>query len=76
MNANGLRDPDNDQHGETCFEEGHVPFCPGRAGGEHMFEDAEGYLRTPLSYELHEDDDEPPPWSNREGMPEFNGAFR
>ncbi len=53
---------------EHCFEEGHVFGCPGAAGGDHLvpddwFEDEEGYLRAPLSYE------------NREGLPEFNGAF-
>lgn len=68
MNANGVHDADNDQHGETCFEEGHLPGCQGAAGGDHLvpddwFEDEEGYLRAPLSYE------------NREGLPEFNGAF-
>ncbi len=69
MNPNASRS--DDLIPETCQEPGHVEWCPGRAGGEHeiesipadWFEDAEGYLRAPLSYE------------NREGDPAFNGAF-
>ena len=68
VNPNGINDPANDQHGEVCFEDGHLPGCPGAAGGDHLvppdwFEDEDGYLRAPLSYE------------NREGDPNFNGAF-
>lgn len=63
MNANAVHDRDNDQHGETCQEDGHIFGCPGAAGGDHLFEDEDGWLKTPLSYE------------NREGDPAFNGAF-
>ena len=69
MNANGIHDRDNDQHGDTCFEEGHIFGCPGAAGGDHLIEDADGYLRSPLTYEIVE------PWTNREGDPHLNGAF-
>ena len=52
----------------------HVHGCPGLVGGDHEInpdylvpdeweEDEEGYLVTRLSYE------------DREGQPEFNGAF-
>ena len=35
MSPNGVRDPGNTQRGVVCFEESHVPGCPGAAGGEH-----------------------------------------
>lgn len=54
INPNGCNDPENDQHGETCHEEGHVFGCPGAAGGDHLIEDEDGWLKTPLSYENRE----------------------
>jgi hypothetical protein len=35
MNGNG-HEVAADQHGEVCFEEGHLPGCPGEAGGDHL----------------------------------------
>lgn len=69
MNPNGSTS--DDLLPELCHEPGHVHGCPGMAGGDHefesfpedWFEDDEGYVRVPLSYE------------NREGDPAFNGAF-
>lgn len=66
MNPNGSRDPD--LRPDQCQEEHHVPGCPGAAGGDHepdpaWFEDEDGWVMAPLSYE------------NREGDPAFNGAF-
>ena len=70
INPNGVTD--GEWGPEDCSEPGHVWGCPGRAGGDHVlddapdpdwYEDAEGYVRAPLSYE------------NREGDPAFNGAW-
>ena len=54
MNANGIHDADNDQHGETCFEEGHVFGCQGAAGGEHAHDLARrSRQRAPAAFGLH-----------------------
>jgi hypothetical protein len=82
MNADGVRDPGNDQFGETCSEPGHVHGCPGMAGGDHeLIRDA---VREVLDLDGPDpswfEDEEgyvraPLNYENREGDPAFNGAF-